>query len=213
MDAQEIKEAIRLHELWIKGDEAGVKANLTKANLRYADLENTNLRYANLEGANLRYTNLSKANLEGADLEGANLEGADLRYTNLSYSDLRYTNLSHSDLENANLSHSDLENANLSNANLLAFGNMRELRTMQIDTWQIGYTHDTLQVGCQRHTIEKWRRWDTPAGRKWVSSMDSRAEEWAVRNLALLLALIDANPASGITTEGIMPSPSDTPPA
>ena len=173
MDAQEIKEAIRLHELWIKGDESGVKANLSNANLEYANLEYANLRYANLSNANLEYANL--------------------RYANLRNANLRY--------------------ANLSKANLLAFGNMRELRTMQIDTWQIGYTHDTLQVGCQRHTIEKWRRWDTPAGRKWVSSMDSRAEEWAVRNLALLLALIDANPASGITTEGIMPSPSDTPPA
>jgi hypothetical protein len=75
-------------------------------------------------------------------------------------------------------------------------GNMSEIRTLQIDTWEIGYTSDTLQIGCQRHSIEKWRKWDTEAGRKWVASMDSKSAEWADRNMALVLAIIDANPAT-----------------
>ena len=115
---------------------------------------------------------------------------ADLRGANLSRA-----NLSRANLREANLSGADLRGAGLSGANLRCFGNMKQLRTMQIDSWQIGYTHDTLQIGCRRHPIDKWREWNTEAGRVWVSMMDNGALAWADRNLALVLALIDANPA------------------
>ena len=51
-------------------------ANLRYANLRGADLSGANLRYANLSGANLR-----DANLSGADLSGANLRGLKIQKT------------------------------------------------------------------------------------------------------------------------------------
>ena len=137
-----------------------------EANLRRANLEEANLEEANLRRANLAEANLRGANLRGANLRGANLEGA------------------------------NLEGAYLEGANLTCFGNMREIRTMQVDTWEIGYTADTLQVGCQRHPIDKWRKWDTVAGRKWIEQMDSKALEWADRNLGLVLQIIDANPAT-----------------
>jgi hypothetical protein len=73
---------------------------------------------------------------------------------------------------------------------------MREVKTIQIDTWEISYTADTLQIGCQTHPIDKWRKWNTEAGRKWVKMMDGKALEWADRNLGLVLAMIDANPAT-----------------
>jgi hypothetical protein len=146
MIQEHITEILRLHLLWLQGDDAGKRANL--------------------RGANLRGANLESANLRGADLRGANLEGANLRV------------------------------ANLRGANLLCFGNMREIRTMQIYTWDIGYTSETLQIGCQHHAIDKWRKWNTDAGRKWIASMDSEAMAWAERNLALVLAMIDANPAT-----------------
>lgn len=87
--------------------------------------------------------------------------------------------------------------ADLRGADLSAYGNMRELRTMQIDLWEICYTHDTLQIGCQRHQVDKWRKWNTDAGRVWIARMDGVALEWADRNLALVLQIIDANPAHG----------------
>ena len=127
-----------------------------------------------------------RANLEGANLEGANLRGANLRGANLEGAYL----------EEANLEGAYLWGANLEEANLTCFGNMKEIRTMQVDTWEIGYTADTLQVGCQRHPIDKWRKWDTVAGRKWIEQMDSKALEWADRNLGLVLQIIDANPAT-----------------
>ena len=135
-----------------------------------------------LHGMWLRYEwGGERANLSGANLRGANLRGA---------------NLSMADLSGADLRGADLRGANLTGADLLATGNMQELRTMQIDTWGIGYTADTLQIGCKRHPIAKWREWDTPEGREWIKKMSPRAPEWADRNLALILAIIAANPAT-----------------
>jgi len=90
----------------------------------------------------------------------------------------------------------NLSDADLRYARLLAYGNGRELRTMQLESWAIGYTHDTLQIGCQRHAIDKWRRWDTDVGRVWIAKMDDTAPAWAEKNLPIILALIDAMPAT-----------------
>ena len=127
-------------------------------------------------GLAVKWAMESGANLSWANLRGANLRGADLRW--------------------ADLSGADLSGADLSGADLLCIGNMEELRTMQFDKWMIGYTADTLQIRCQCHAIEKWRKWNTDAGRKWIAQMDAAALEWAERNLALVLQIIDANPAT-----------------
>lgn len=88
--------------------------------------------------------------------------------------------------------------ANLRSADLLSLGNMRQIKTMQFETWNIGYTHDTLQIGCQCHEIEKWRKWNTKAGRKWISMMDSQALKWADKWLDLVLSIIDKSPAEKV---------------
>jgi hypothetical protein len=62
-NALNIKETLRLHLLWYRGEVGGVRANLSGANL---------------SGANLNGANLSRANLSGANLNGANLYGLDL---------------------------------------------------------------------------------------------------------------------------------------
>jgi len=139
---------------------------------------------------------LRVADLRGADLRGANLRWADLSEANLRGANLRWADLSEANLREANLSVADLRGADLSGADLLCHGNMRELRTMQIGTWAVAYTDDTLQIGCQRHLIDKWREWNTEAGRKWIARMDHEALAWADRNLALILQIIDANPAA-----------------
>ena len=70
----DLKEVLRLHELWINDDKDGRRANLSGADLRDADLRDADLSDADLSGADL-----SRANLSGADLRCANLSGADLR--------------------------------------------------------------------------------------------------------------------------------------
>ena len=86
------------HALWLAHDPAGTRADLSDANLRYA-----NLRGANLGDANLRYANLGDANLRYA-----NLRGADLRYANLGDANLRGADLTGADLSGANLWGTDL---------------------------------------------------------------------------------------------------------
>jgi hypothetical protein len=211
MTKEELKVILNNHKLWLDEKEEGVRAYLRYANLRYVNLEGADLRDADLRDADLRYANLSGAYLSGADLGYADLRyanlfdadlyGADLRYANLYGANLSGANLEGANLEGAglrgaNLYGADLDHANLEGANLLCFGNMKEIRTMQIDTWEVGYTADTLQIGCQRHPIGKWRKWNTEAGRKWIEQMDNEALEWADRNLGLVLQIIDANPAA-----------------
>jgi hypothetical protein len=198
----------KIAHMLINGQELSIApyADLRGADLRGADLRDADLSYADLRGADLRDANLSYADLRGADLRVANLSFADLRDANLSYADLRGADLRGANLSGANLSGADLSGADLRVANLSgadlrvadlrALGNGRELRTMQVEKWAIGYTYDTLQIGCQRHAINKWRKWSTAAGRVWLSKMDETALDWAEKNLAAILALIDAMPAT-----------------
>lgn len=66
MTKESLKEILDKHLLWIEGEEDGVRANLSGADLWGA----------NLSGGDLSGGYLSKANLSKADLSGANLSGA-----------------------------------------------------------------------------------------------------------------------------------------
>ncbi len=156
-----LAEHLRLHEMWLRGEYGGVRADLSDADLTRSDLT----------GADLSDADLTRSDLTGSDLTGADLTGSDLTGASLT-------------------------GANLSGANLSCFGNMHEVKTLQIERWQIGYTADALQIGCQRHPISKWRKWNTEAGRVWIAKMDDTAPEWAERLLPLILAIIDASPAT-----------------
>jgi len=146
MKAEKLKDVLRLHELWIKGEPDGCRANLSHAKLRYASLSHADLRDANLRDANLSH----------ADLRGANLSHADLSHADLSDADLRDANLSRADLRGA-----DLRGANLYDANLYgALGNMNQIKTMAIDTYHVNYTKDVIQIGCENHSIEDWKNFN-----------------------------------------------------
>lgn len=94
-------------------------ADLRSANLSEADLRGADLRGANLKGADLRSANLSESDLKGADLTNANLTRADFY---LSRTNLYLANLSEANLSNANLSEADLGDTNLSGADLSSAG-------------------------------------------------------------------------------------------
>jgi hypothetical protein len=122
----------------------------------------------------------------------ADLRRAELWRVNLNRADLTRADLTRADLRGADLTRADLTGANLWGC----IGNMREVKSLHIDTWPVTYTADTLQIGCQRHPISKWRKWNTDAGRRWIKQMDDEALEWADRHLALVLQIIDASPAT-----------------
>ena len=62
MDTEKLKEIVRLHGAWLRG-EGGERANLA-----YADLTGADLTGANLAGADLAYANLVDADLAGATM-------------------------------------------------------------------------------------------------------------------------------------------------
>jgi hypothetical protein len=68
---KELQEILHLHNMWLCGNDGGVRANLSGANLSGANLSDANLSGANLSVADLRWANLNGANLSGADLSGA----------------------------------------------------------------------------------------------------------------------------------------------
>jgi hypothetical protein len=98
-----------------------IRPYLVKADLSGAKLRDANLRFANLSGAypfeaNLFGANLFEANLRGADLGLANLEEANLIKADLRGANLQWANLSVAELIGANLGGANLSEANLTAA-------------------------------------------------------------------------------------------------
>ena len=197
---------IKSHGEWLTGGCVGTCANLRYADLRYADLSGANLSYADLSDADLSDADLSDANLSDANLSDADLSDADLSYANLRYAnlsdadlsdadlrwaDLRWADLRWADLSGADLSGADLSGADLSGADLLCTGNMRNIKTIQADRWAVGYTHDTMQIGCQRHMIAEWFEFSDED----IASMDDGALDWWRVWKPILQSIIAASPA------------------
>ena len=114
-----LAEVIENHKHWWDEDcEGYMRAYLSRADLREADLRGAYLSRAYLSGADLRGAYLSGAYLSRADLSGADLRGAYLSGADLREADLRGAYLSGADLSRADLSGADLRGAYLSGADL-----------------------------------------------------------------------------------------------
>ena len=123
MKPEELKIILDKHIKWLNSENDGERANLSDADLRFAnlsdaDLSSADLRFANLSKADLSSADLRFANLSDADLSSANLRKANLSDADLSDADLSDADLSSANLRFANLSDADLSSANLSKANL-----------------------------------------------------------------------------------------------
>jgi hypothetical protein len=153
-----------------------------------------NLAGADLAGANLAGANLAWADLAGANLAWANLAGADLAGANLAWANLAGANLAGADLAGANLAGANLAGANLAGA----IGNMREIKSAQFDSYSVAWTSDVLAIGCQQHSIERWRTADP----RWIAAMAHDATDWWERYGALVLIMIEASPATGKVMDG-----------
>ena len=160
-------------------------ADLRGADLRCANLRDADLRGADLIGANLRDANLSYTNLRGADLRDANLRDAGLRGASLSYTNLRDAGLSGADLRGADLIGADLIGANLWST----IGNQNQIITIQTDVWQIVYTSDFMQIGCQRHSINDWLVFSDDH----ISKMDIKALEFWKKWKPILVLILERN--------------------
>lgn len=168
-----LKEILIQHKLWLTG-EGGKRANLQEANLRGINLWRADLQEANLRGINLREANLQEANLWGANLHEANLRGANLQGVNLWGANLQGVNLQEADLQGA-------------------VGNMREVKSIQLDTYTITYTYDRLQIGCKNYSIDEWFNFTD----KEIADMDKDALEWGNKYKDVIKTIITLSPAEG----------------
>ena len=80
-----------------------------------------------------------RKDLRGVDLTGANLTNADLYNT---------------DLTNADLTDADLTDADLHDT----FGDGKVIKTIDLPRYTVNIVKSlgVIQIGCQRHTAEKW---------------------------------------------------------
>jgi hypothetical protein len=106
--------------------------------LRQLDLSRVDLRGANLIGADLEGAQLSGANLQGAQLGGANLGGARLNHTNLGGTELGGANLWCATLIGANLGGAQLHGANLQGA-VIGMANLQGAWAWEDTRWPIGW--------------------------------------------------------------------------
>jgi uncharacterized protein YjbI with pentapeptide repeats len=109
---------LTLREASLSGEVNLSRTDLREADLQWANLSGANLEEANLSRVNLCEANLSKANLSAASLEEANLSRVNLSWANLSGANLLRANLSWANLRGAVLLSADLSRAGLREANL-----------------------------------------------------------------------------------------------
>ena len=114
-----------------------------------------------------------RANLRGADLSGANLSSADLNSA---------------DLRDADLSSVDLSNVMLWNT----IGNMREIKSLQLEKYPITYINNRLQIGCKNYSIEEWKNFTDDE----IDYMDNRALEWWKKWKDYIFTTIEMSPAT-----------------
>ena len=150
ISALELKEVVRKHGMWLRGEDGGERADLSGADLSWADLS----------GADLRGADLSGANLSGANLSGANLSGA-----NLSWADLSWADLSGANLRGADLSGADLSGAINGHVCRMDFGG-----------WSICVREDVTSIGCKTCDNADWLQWTHESPE--IMAMESRASEW-----------------------------------
>ena len=118
MNANELKNILKLHKKWLNNEEGGLKADLRGADLRGVDLRGVDLRRADLRRVDLRRVDLNGASLRGADLCEADLRRANLYRADLCGAILCEADLSGADLSGANLYRADFCGADLREASL-----------------------------------------------------------------------------------------------
>ena len=145
--------------------------------LQGADFSDIDLSGANFCGSDLSFANFSGSNLRGSNLSGTCLYDADFRDADLTNADLRGA-----DLRGATLKGATLRNVKINNT----IGNLREIRSLQLDRYDVCFTSEILAIGCEQHSIERWKSFTYDD----INSMDRKANEWWANWKGLILQSI-----------------------
>lgn len=89
----EVKQAIELHALWLRGEPGGMCASFIGCNLKGMDLSGAILDRAHMDGCVLTKANLTNVSFRFANLTGADMSGADLTQASMVSAWCAYLNL------------------------------------------------------------------------------------------------------------------------
>ena len=117
------------------------------------------------------------------------------RYTGNVITTLEIDSLSRADLSGADLRWADLSGANLSGA----IGDLKQIKSLQIEKYTITYTSEVIQIGCKNYGIEEWRNFTD----KQINNMDSGALEWWNKWKEVLFKIIEMSPAEPTNLEQV----------
>ena len=109
-------------------------------------------------------------------------------------------NLIRANLRGASLSGVDLSGANLIRANLWdCTGNRLEIVSVFLfDEYSVIYTSDCIQIGCERHAIDEWRKFDD----RDIIKMDGKKSlEFWRKNKDFIFNIIEMKPAKPTHTQ------------
>ena len=169
---KEFDKVVEQHKLWLN-NKGGEIADFSGCNLSGIKFGFANLKYANLSDTNLRDVNLRDINLSFANLSDAILIDAILIDTNLSFANLRGANLRGADLRGT-------------------IGNSEETKSLFVsEEYPIVYTDKYLQIGCERHLINDWWRFNDDC----IDAMDEGALEWWKEWKDFIRSAIELSPA------------------
>lgn len=119
---------------------------------------------------------LRDASFRGVDLKGASFLGANLLMANFT---------------GAKLDGADFRHANLSGA----IGDGRYIKTLTLDPlFTVTYTADTMHIGCQSHTLDKWEKFTKADIASMVVEDDYYLEGWE-KHRDFIFNCIDKYPA------------------
>ena len=115
---------------------------------------------ADFREANFSWANFRKANFREADFKGAYFRGADFREADFRGADFREADFREADFIGASYQY--------------CTGNAKELKSMQLNRYLIVFNKHFLAIGCQQHSIKKWKNFTDDK----IDSLDNGALEW-----------------------------------
>ena len=156
------------------------KVSLYRADFSEANFIEANFRWADFSEANFIEANFIEANFRGANFSEANFRGANFRWADFRWADFSEANFSEANFIEADFRGADFSEANFREADFrgdsyqYCIGNMREIKSMQLDTYLIVFNKHFLAIGCQQHSIEKWKNFTDDE----IENLDNGALEW-----------------------------------
>lgn len=187
LNQEEVDEMIRLHEMWVRNEEGGVRADFSGC-----DCDRRYFLGRTLTGAIFVNCNLTSANFSYCVAKGSDFRGAYLLNAKMMHADFSGAIFSGAYLSVANFYGTDLKSANFDRAELAhCSGNDKQIKNINNLHYSITYTIDRLQIGCRNHSFNEWWNFSDED----VDCMGAYALDRWKENKELIRRHVENNPA------------------